>query len=217
MKPKAQFPLFRLNLHPRNCLELNLSAENPDLKYIDSQEKLGKYIQQRIRQEHRLYAIGGYGENRKIYSQFEHFDSEGGKRSIHLGVDLWAPAKTPVYCPRDAKVHSFQFNDHPGDYGATLILEHEQKGKTFYSLYGHICLADLDRHEIGQEIKAGEIICHLGAENENGGWPPHLHFQLILDLQGAKGDYPGVVEAHQAKAYLENCPDGRSFFNTEGS
>ena len=62
MKPKAQFPLFRLNLHPRNCLELNLSAENPDLKYIDSQEKLGKYIQQRIRQEHRLYAIGGYGE-----------------------------------------------------------------------------------------------------------------------------------------------------------
>jgi murein DD-endopeptidase MepM/ murein hydrolase activator NlpD len=212
MKINVQHPLFKLVLNPKTCHQLNLSADNPDLKYIDSQDKLGKYILQRIRQEHALYAIGGYAENRKIYSQFEHFDSEGGKRNIHLGVDFWAPAGTPIFCPIDARVHSFQYNDNPGDYGATLILEHQHKGKAFYTLYGHISLADLEGLEKGKEFKAGDRIAHLGKENENGGWPPHLHFQVIKNLEGNSGDYPGVVASHQAKAYLSNCPNPEPFF-----
>jgi len=212
MKPRALKSLFRLELNPDTCMELNLSADNPDLKFIDSAEKLGRYIQQKVRQESRLYAIGGYGENRKIYSRFKHFDTEAGKRCIHLGVDFWAEAGTPVFCPADGKVHSFSFNDNPGDYGAILILEHSQNGKRYYSLYGHISLKDLDAYTKGQEFKAGELLCHLGALNENGHWPPHLHFQLIKDLEGNSGDYPGVVEAEEAEHYLNNCPNPRSFF-----
>lgn len=213
MKLKAQHPLFKLELNPKTCLDLNLSADNPDLKYIDSAEKLGKYILQRIRQEHALYAIGGYGENRKIYSQFAHFDSEEGKRNIHLGIDFWAPAGTPIFCPIDGHVHSFQFNDNAGDYGATLILEHHYKDKHFYTLYGHISLSDLDHFSPGKTVMAGERIAHLGQKNENGGWPPHLHFQIIRDLQNYSGDYPGVVASHQAEAYLQNCPNPSNFFD----
>lgn len=212
MKLEVQHPLFKLELNPKTCHELNLSADNPDLKYIDSQEKLGRYIQQRIRQENALYAIGGYGENRKIYSQFKHFDSDSGKRNIHLGIDFWAAAGTPLFCPLPATVHSFQFNDHPGDYGATIILEHQNGNSTFYTLYGHLALANLANLEEGQSLMPGDRVGHLGAEPENGGWPPHLHFQFILDLEGKSGDYPGVIGSHQAKAYLQNCPDPRFFF-----
>ncbi|MCR9152790.1 MAG: peptidoglycan DD-metalloendopeptidase family protein [Bacteroidetes bacterium] len=212
MIPTAEHPLFKLDINAETCLELNLSADNPDLKFIDSAEKLGLYIQQKIRQESCLYALGGYGENRKIYSRFEHFDTAGSKRCIHLGIDFWAEAGTPIFCPKAGRVHSFQYNNNLGDYGATLILEHNEEGQTFYSLYGHLALQDIADLKEGQPVKAGDRICHLGEEAENGAWPPHLHFQLILDLEGYKGDYPGVVEKDKAPTYLKNCPDPRTFF-----
>lgn len=204
--------LFHLEINPDTCVDINLSADNPDLKFIDSSRKLGLYVQQKIRQEHALYAIGGYGENRKIYSRFKHFDTQDGKRNIHLGLDFWAPAGTPIYCPERARVHSFQFNNHPGDYGATIILEHQREAQSFYTLYGHLSLDDLKGISLGQEIEAGERFAHLGEESENGGWPPHLHFQLINDLQAWQGDYPGVVAEDQAPAYLLNCPNPRHYF-----
>lgn len=217
MKPRATKALFRLEVNPQTCLDLNLSADNPDLKFIDSQDKLGQYIQQKVRQESCLYALGGYGENRKIYSRFKHFDTESGKRNIHLGIDFWADAGTPIYCPADGEVHSFRYNDHAGDYGATLILEHQQKGKTFYSLYGHIALSDLEKYQSKTSFKAGELLAHIGAKTENGAWPPHLHFQLIRDLKGWKGDYPGVVATEDAKEYLANCPNPIHFFTPVAS
>ncbi len=212
MTPKPQSKLFHLEINPDTCLELNLSADNPDLKFINDSEKLGLYVKQRIRQEHRLYAIGGYGENRKVYQQFKHFDTASGHRCIHLGIDFWAGEGTPVFTPCDGRVHSFNYNDHPGDYGATIILEHQQEGNTFYSLYGHVALSDLKSLKPGMEFKAGEVLCHLGSEEENGAWPPHLHFQLILDMEGHKGDYPGVALANESAIYLKNCPDPSSFF-----
>jgi hypothetical protein len=42
---------------------------------------------------------------------------------------------------------------------------------------------------------------------ENGHWPPHLHFQLIIDMGKAKGDYPGVCKYSEREKYLDNCPD----------
>lgn len=212
MIPTATYPLFQLDLNEDTCIGLNLSADNPDLKYINSMEKLDKYVRQKIRQDHRLYALGGYAENRKVYQQFKHFDTQSGHRNIHLGIDFWAEEGTPIFCPRDAKVHSFQFNDNPGDYGATIILEHQKDGQAFYSLYGHLSLRDLENLKPGQRIRAGDRVAHLGAENENGGWPPHLHFQLIYDLQGWSGDYPGVVKESEARDYLANCPNPLSFF-----
>jgi hypothetical protein len=50
-----------------------------------------------------------------------------------------------------------------------------------------------------------------GLPTENGGWPPHLHFQLIRDIQHYHGDYPGVCAKRDVDFYACNCPDPASF------
>ncbi len=207
---KPQFPLLNVEYSASDLYSLDLSVDNKELESVEDQEGLGAYIEEKVRQAGRKYAIGGYGENRQVYRRFKHFDSEDSKRSIHLGIDFWAPAGLEIYNPLPAKVHSWAFNDNPGDYGGTLILKHPEQN--LYSLYGHLALAELENLTPGKSIAPGALIARLGDYPENGGWPPHLHFQLIKDLEGRVGDYPGVVESHQAKAYLQNCPNPSAFF-----
>ena len=94
-----------------------------------------------------------------------------------------------------------------GDYGATIILKHVLEGVTFHSLYGHLSVADLEGLNVDAPVAAGQIIAHFGPLNENGHWPPHLHFQLIMDMEGKMGDYPGVCRYSERARYLANCPD----------
>jgi peptidoglycan LD-endopeptidase LytH len=156
-----------------------------------------------------LYGIGGYNEHRTVYSRSRVFDAaDGGEpRRLHLGVDIWGPTETPVYAPLDGMVHSFAFNDVYGDYGATLILQHEIDGVLFHTLYGHLSLASIQEKKEGQNISKGEWIAAFGKPEENGQWPPHLHFQIIKDMQGLKGDYPGVCRYSEREKYLSNSPD----------
>jgi murein DD-endopeptidase MepM/ murein hydrolase activator NlpD len=85
-------------------------------------------------------------------------------------------------------------------------LEHCLEGFTFYTLYGHLSYADL-AIEVGQKVNAGETFAHFGIPEENGYWPPHLHFQVIEDLEGQSGDYPGVCAPSMVEHYKANCPD----------
>lgn len=149
---------------------------------------------------------GGYLEHRVIYQSFDNFATDAQDyRNIHLGMDFWAAAGTPVFAPLDGEVHSFQVNHGSGNYGPTIILYHP--AEKIYSLYGHLSNADLTHLEVGSLITAGQLLCHLGEVSENGGWPPHLHFQLILDMQGFQGDYPGVCSQRDIEFYANNCPD----------
>jgi len=151
------------------------------------------------------YGIGGYGEHRTIYSRSEHFGTVEEPRRLHLGTDIWGPAGTPVYAFSDAVVHSFQFNGHFGDYGGTIILQHSIQN--LYVLYGHLSVSSLDDLQEGLAIIKGTSFAEFGRQEENGYWPPHLHFQVIKDMQGFKGDYPGVCKYSEREAYLSNCPN----------
>ena len=51
------------------------------------------------------------------------------------------------------------------------------------------------------------MIAEFGMRFENGNWPPHLHFQLIMDMEGWTGDYPGVCKFSEKDKWLANCPD----------
>ena len=155
------------------------------------------------------YGIGGYDEHRTVYSRSRVFDAKDGDepRRLHLGIDIWGNAGTSVFAPLNGSIHSFAFNDHYGDYGATIILQHEINGIIFHSLYGHLALKDLEGLVVGKQIQQGELIAHFGVPEENGHWPPHLHFQLIHDLEGWVGDYPGVCKFSEREKYLSNCPD----------
>jgi len=148
------------------------------------------------------YMVGGYLENRMLYKDGVQFEN----RCIHLGVDVWAKSQTPIFAPYQSKVHSFANNHLPFDYGATIILEHTQAPIRF-SLYGHLSIASLEALFVGKTFHAGEGIGFLGASNDNGGWPSHLHLQLIKELKHNSGDYPGVCAIDQLPYFANNCPN----------
>lgn len=151
---------------------------------------------------------GGYGEDRSVYTQTL-FAPEGEEpRTVHLGIDVFGPPGAEVITPLNARVHSTRINDQPGDYGPTIILEHTPApGLTFHTLYGHLSRDSLKGLKPGTAFMAGEKIGELGTKRENGGWSPHLHFQIILDIGSAKGDYPGVCKRSEKERWLAICPD----------
>jgi murein DD-endopeptidase MepM/ murein hydrolase activator NlpD len=96
------------------------------------------------------YGIGGYMEHRTIYTRSTLFDTEDEPRRLHLGVDIWGDAGIPIYAFLAGKVHSFADNNNHGDYGPTIILQHNLDGLTLFSLYGHLSRTSLVGLEVGQ-------------------------------------------------------------------
>ncbi|MNX43456.1 hypothetical protein D3C86_739100 [compost metagenome] len=109
--------------------------------------------------------------------------------------------------PLDGKVHSFKNNIGLGDYGPTIILEHEVENEKFYTLYGHLSLESIKDLNVGKQFKKGEQIATLGNAAVNGDYAPHVHFQIIQDIEDYWGDYPGVCNSNDLNFYIENCPD----------
>ena len=191
-------------------IQLDLSSSNIKLDEIDVSNAInfGNFINYYIESNKALVAYGGYNEMRSLYKRSQHFNEDPAtERNIHLGLDLWIEANTNIYVPLDGMVHSFKNNTNYGDYGPTIILEHKIKDVQFYTLYGHLSLESIQDLKVGQCFKQGSIVGTLGDPSVNGDYPPHLHFQIIKDLQGYQGDYPGVCNIKDLAFYLNNCPD----------
>lgn len=199
----------------KKIIRFDLSVDNKELYSIDlsSAEKLGEYLQKKLDTAHADFGIGGYREDRLLYHKSEHFGKGDNARTIHLGIDIWKEANSPVFAPVEGEIHSFYNNDIFGDYGPTIILKHRIESEIFYTLYGHLSLASLKHLEVGEIIQKGQKFCDLGNLNENGNWPPHLHFQLIKDMFGKKGDFPGVTNIKEKEKYFENCPNPNYILN----
>lgn len=207
----------RLNIQPvvafdakmDSLLPLDFTAKNTELsnEMLLDTDLFSNWINAQLSAKNARYGIGGYNEHRTIYSRSAHFDTIEEPRRLHLGVDIWGPVATPIYNFFDATVHSFANNNNFGDYGATIILAYEIEGFSFHALYGHLNLAALTGLSKGMFIAAGSKIAEFGAKEENGFWPPHLHFQLVKDMQGLRGDFPGVCKFSESAKYLANCPD----------
>ena len=155
------------------------------------------------------YGLGLYGENRSVYATAQFADTASPeRRTVHLGIDVFAPAGTPVYAPFDGRVHVLTYNADPLDYGNTLILEHDADGVPFYTLYGHLAgtLPTLLTH--GAYVRAGQHIADLGDWPENGGWAAHLHLQIITDmLDQTGGNFFGVGHAGLWDVWQQISPD----------
>ena len=212
-------PLVPFDAARDKVVRLDLTSNNKDLteEIVTDTIAFSTYIDTVRSVKGARYLFGGYNEHRMVYSRSELFlsgtDGIDEPRCIHLGVDIWGPAGTPVFAPLGGMVHSFAFNDHFGDYGATIILSHQLEGVSFYTLYGHLSLADLSMLSEGQYISAGSPLAHFGVPKENGHWPPHLHFQVITDIGVSKGDYPGVCRVSEREKYLANSPDPSMLIN----
>lgn len=199
-------------------LRLDFTDANRELDNLDlaNTRRFTDYVFGKLWAHDATLGVGGYGEDRVLYRRSAHFNATGEEpRTVHLGVDLWAEAGTSVFAPLDGLVHSFGDNANFGDYGPTVILQHHlpfidrfgPKMLRFFTLYGHLSRASLVGKKEGLPVKAGEALGEIGPFPENGDWPPHLHFQLIADVQGHAGDYPGVCAPSQREAFLRNCPN----------
>lgn len=192
-------------------MPLDLSIYNSELKTINvsSSNDLEQFIFNHIKINNAKVAFGGYLEKRSIYQRSDYFNKQHieEERNIHLGIDLWIEANTAILAPLDGEIHSFKNNTNHGDYGPTLILKHQIDDNVFYTLYGHLSLESITNKTIRAEVKQGEQIATLGTAEVNGDYPPHLHFQVIKDIQGFEGDYPGVSSLKDLEFYKENCPD----------
>ena len=198
---------------PIDLLESNEALNGVD---VSSSSKLGDFVNNHIKKLDAQVAYGGYLEVRNIYKRSKYFNSQAeDERNIHLGIDLWCDAETPILAPLEGKVHSFKNNTNYGDYGPTIILKHDISGVKFYTLYGHLSLLSIQNLKVGNPFKQGDEIATLGDASVNGDYPPHLHFQIIKDIQDFKGDYPGVCSKQDLEFYKANCPNPDLLFKLQ--
>jgi murein DD-endopeptidase MepM/ murein hydrolase activator NlpD len=193
-----------------NTIGIDLNSKSNVFAGIDpaDADKCWEVLENELKSKNKVAGIGGYGEKRIAYRvNPDLYGNQEDERCIHIGVDVWMGVDTPIHAPLDATVHSFADNDSLGNYGPTIILQHELDGVHFYSLYGHLTRESLEGLEVGQTIKKGEIFTAIGSSEVNGNWPPHLHYQFIADMMGNEGDFIGVSTESEADFYLSLCPE----------
>lgn len=189
------------------AIDLSINNKNLDDFDLTNSEKFEEYINNYLSKNNSKIAFGGYNETRNIYKRSSVFKNDiSDERNIHIGLDLWIKAETDVLAAIEGKIHSFQNNTSLGDYGPTIILEHEIENHKFYTLYGHLSEESLQDLFVGKQFNKGEKIATLGNYPINGDYAPHLHFQIIKDIDNYQGDYPGVCNSKDLNFYIENCP-----------
>lgn len=203
-------PIVPFDWQREPFLWLDFSAGNPALSAEELQDTaaLSRYLRELFGQAGVRAGVGGYAEHRVLYRYRPHFSQQAHPRELHLGLDLWLPAGTPVMAPLPGQLHSLADNAGYGNYGPTLVLSHTLPGgRPLFSLYGHLSRASLEQQLVGKTFGAGQVLGEIGPPPENGDWPPHLHFQLMTDLLGHYGDFPGVCSLPEKDFYLSICPD----------
>jgi 4-aminobutyrate aminotransferase-like enzyme/Ser/Thr protein kinase RdoA (MazF antagonist) len=157
--------------------------------------------------------IGAWGEERPVYSSdaFKSVFAPDLRRKLHLGLDLFAPAGTPVRTPLDGIVVDLFQTDVPLDYGHAVLLKHEPEGQVFYSLWGHLSAQTVQDRKLGERLKAGDVLGQLGKPSENGNWQPHVHIQLITYADPKAADVIGAGEKDYTDLWRQLFPDPAQF------
>tara|TARA_R100001143_G_scaffold63587_1_gene72741 strand:- start:21224 stop:21844 length:621 start_codon:yes stop_codon:yes gene_type:complete len=151
------------------------------------------------------WGIGGYLEKRSGMYLAPQYDN---RRNIHMGIDIWAKEGEPVFSPLPGRMAYKAYHGEDGNYGATIVLKHQFKELDLYALYGHLSIKSLERIEVGAEVARGELVGWLGSSDENGNWPPHLHYQISFKDPG-EADMPGVVAEDELEEAVKVYPDPR--------
>lgn len=206
-------PLIQPELTDENTIVLDLSVgslEIPNPAAAADVPGFTKRIFRKLRDAGAIAGIGRYDEARALYTS-DIFSIEGNDgrewRTIHLGLDIFMEAGTPILAPLDGTVVSAKLNAGDLDYGPTIILEHSMDRDSFFTLYGHLSEDSIEGLVPGQAIRGGDVIARIGDLPVNGNWPPHLHFQIVTDLMGHTGDFPGVCRPADREVWLSVSPD----------
>ncbi len=195
-----------------NSVWIDLSASSPEPGGADERLDVARWnsrIAELLKHQPAIYGLGRYDEARICYSSDQFRANDIEPRTVHIGLDLFAPPNTVVFSPLDGRIHSYRDNDLYLDYGPTVIVEHTvpDRDARFFTLYGHLSRDSLTGLKSGTRVSAGQHIGRLGTSDENGGWPSHLHFQIMTETFGADGSFPGVVQPSRREFWKGVCPD----------
>lgn len=192
----------------------DLRPGNPEWAHVPDvhdREAWTRALFDRIQADGAAAGIGRYDEPRRCYTSEAYGASVTPVeeyRTVHLGMDIFQDVGAPVFAPLEGTIWSVGNHDRPLDYGPTIILRHEpEPGTEFFTLYGHLSAESLDRWRPGMAVKTGEQLGTIGDPAVNGGWPPHVHVQLIVDLLDRKDNFPGVCAPRDRGVWLSLCPD----------
>jgi 4-aminobutyrate aminotransferase-like enzyme/Ser/Thr protein kinase RdoA (MazF antagonist)/murein DD-endopeptidase MepM/ murein hydrolase activator NlpD len=207
-------PVLGIDLGVEPCLVLDLGVGSP-LVSGDARDNDEPAFTERVfgamRRAGVRVAVGRYDEPRLLYVTPAFAAGDGTldeHRTIHLGLDLFAAAGTPVHAPLDGEVVAADEHKVRLDYGGVIVLRHRtDDGVEFFTLYGHLSRASFGDLRVGQRVARGERIARLGAPDDNGGWTPHLHLQIICDFLGLGSDFPGVSTPGRRDVWLSVSPD----------
>ena len=203
-------PLFDFDLNRAGRCLVSLCAGAPGMEHSGNPDAYWAWLKQRFATEDARFAIGTYGEIRTVYSGDQYrTPASPERRTQHLGVDIFIEPGTALYAPLDGRVLSVADNAGSLDYGPTVILQHEcgAGGPPFFTLYGHLSRDALTCVSPGAAVKAGQRIGSIGDSEVNGGWAPHLHFQVITDRLGLSGNFPGVGQPSLWPVWRSISPD----------
>ena len=162
--------------------------------------------------------FGGYLETRAVYdsSDYEVLTERGFEnRTTHLGIDFWVNEKTSINSIEDGIIKIITNDKTSKGYGGLIIIEHNLGSLKFYSLYGHLTDQKKSKLKVGDFVEKGEKIAEIGSVKENGGWSPHLHFQIMLTLLDYKNDFPGVCLESEKKVWSSICPNPNLILNID--
>lgn len=205
-------PIIAKNLENAHWLDLGMdSVELGNQSIVLDDVQLKDQIEKVIQESGKSVGLGKYNEVRPFYtsSAFE-VDSNDGPawRTVHLGLDVFINAGETVFAPLKGTIYSVADNVGNRNYGPTIILKHDILPELiFYTLYGHVDKSTLAKWKAGDKVKAGAPIGKIGDLHENGGWSPHLHFQIMLDTLEKEGDFPGVAAPMLIDVWKSICPD----------
>ena len=202
-------PVVPFDLTSGKVVVFDFTEDNRELAHLDINDVSGftEYLFASIAEAETPVGIGRYDEDRVLYRHSPLFDGTAERRSIHIGIDLFVVEGTEIQAPLPATVHSAANNAGLGNYGPTVILRHQLDGIEFHTLYGHLSRASIGKLQPGDTLAAGDPVGEVGDLQENGSWPPHLHFQIITEALDEEVDYPGVAAPSERERFLELCPD----------
>ncbi len=204
-------PVIEYDASGVDCLVIDLGVESTLVGGAESEsdpDEFSKRLGELLRNAGKKFAIGQYDEPRLIYTS-DIFGSNkyAETRTIHLGIDIFAEAGAPVFAPLAGEVFLLAYNPAPLDYGHLVVLKHTADEVEFFTLYGHLSKETLSGLNVGQRVGKGAKIATIGRPEENGGWSPHLHFQIITDLLELGADFPGVALPGERDVWRSLSPD----------
>lgn len=104
----------------------------------------------------------------RITSEFGHRSKPVGKgHAFHRGIDLAAPAGTPVYAVAAGTVVRANSDR---SYGNVVVINHHNGYKTLYAHNSRLQV------KAGEQVKAGQQIARVGSTGRSTG--AHLHFEI---------------------------------------